>query len=673
MNTLPARDTPRGWLLLLVVCVLVIDSSAGFAQGRPRDLTEVSIEDLMDIQVTSASRKEQHAGDVAAAIFVITREDIRRSGMTTIPDLLRLAPGVQVAQINSNKWAVSVRGFNGLFANKLLVLVDGRSLYSRLFSGVLWDAEGLMLDDIERIEVIRGPGAAMWGANAVNGVINIIRRTAADTQGGLVRIEGGRSAKQGAVRYGGTAGATPYRVYAQWTGRNESLLASGARANDASESIRTGFRADWTTDPGALTLEGAFTAGRSRALWPNLDPQTAVRNPIRDDLSNAQGGHLLGRWTHKRSSGASLQIQSFADVAARQEPVVDYRRRVFDVDTQYQFPIGAKHDLVAGAGYRFIAERFAGSVGFSLTPPEDSSSLFSGFVQDEIALFGNRLAVTLGSQVQYDSDSGAGLQPTARVMWKPRSGQRVWAATSRALRTPSLTDQGIRLVYPPVPTSSGLPLTVTLLGNPAAETETLVDLEAGYRVEIGTGSIDVTGFVGRYDHLRTQEPSAPVVQFVPSRRILAVTQFGNRLEATTRGLEVAGHWAPVRLWRLDGSYTTFHLTPHLAEGSLDPLAASEDGSAPNAQWQLRSVLSPGSRATLSVALFHVGPLEQLQVAAYTRADITAEWRFNHGLSAMVIGQNLLDAAHAEFAGAGTLLMATQVPRSVSLQLRWTSR
>ena len=463
-------------------------------------------------------------------------------------------------------------------------------------------------------------------------------------------------------------------MYAQWTGRDESLIAPGTRANDASESLRTGFRADWTTEPGALTMEGAFTAGRSRALWPNLDPQTAARNPTRDDPSSTQGGHLLGRWTHKRPGGASLQIQSFADVAARQEPVVDYRRRMFDVDTQYQFALGANHDLVAGGGYRFIAERFDGTVGFSLAPPENSSSLFSAFLQDEIALFGNRLAVTLGSQVQHDSDSGAGVQPTARVLWKVRPRQRLWAAASRALRTPSLVDRGLQLDYPPVPTATGLPLVVMARGNPAARTETFVDTEVGYRVEIGTtASIDVTGFMGRYEHLRTQEPSAPVVQFVPARRIVAVTQFGNQLEATTRGLEVAGHWAPIPAWRLDGSYTTFDLTPHLAAGSRDPSAASEDGSAAKAQWQLRSVLSPGSRATVSVALFHVGPLEQLQVAAYTRADITAEWRFNRGLSAMAIGQNLFDAAHIEFGGAGTLLLATQVPRSVSLQLRWTFR
>jgi iron complex outermembrane receptor protein len=649
-------------------------ASDGLAQVTPQDLAQVTLEDLMNIEITSASRKEQHATDVAAPVFVITRDDIRRSGMTTIPDVLRLVPGVDVAQINSNKWAVSVRGFNGLYANTLLVLVDGRSVYNRLFSGVLWDVEDLMLDDIDRIEVIRGPGAAVWGANAVNGVINIVTRATPDTQGGLVRVDGGRSGEQGAVRYGGTLGAASYRLYSQWTRRDQSLIVPGTRANDASHSVTMGFRTDWTARPGALMLQGDYTAGQARALWPNLNPQTAASGPIANDPSDTQGGHLLARWTHTRVSGASMQIQSFVDIAGRQEPVGIYHRHAVDVDTQFRVPLGAHQDLVAGAGYRFIDEKFAGGAGFSLTPAEGDSSLVTAFLQDEIGLFGNRLAVTLGSQVQYDSDSGAGVQPTARVMWKGLPRQRLWAATSRALRTPSLQDRGIRVDYPAVPSASGLPLFVSVLGNPAAETSTLVDTEAGYRLEVTpAASIDVTGFIGRYDHLQTQEPAAPVVLFVPSPRIVVTSQFGNHLTATTRGLEVAGHWTLVPAWRLDGSYSAFHLTPGLAATSHDPSAAAEDGSAPRSMWQLRSSYSPGPRVTLNLAIFRTGSLDQLHVDAYTRADVTAEWRFTGRVSVMAIGQNLFDPAHAEFAGAGSLLMATQVPRSVSLRLRWTFR
>jgi iron complex outermembrane receptor protein len=655
--------------LPLTLFVLGAVPVPGLTQGRVPDLIEMSIEELMKIEVTSVSRKEQRAADVAAAIFVLTHDEIHRSGMTTIPDLLRLVPGVEVAQINSNKWAVTIRGFNSLNANKLLVLIDGRSLYNRIFGGVVWDIEDLMLDDVERIEVIRGPSAATWGANAVNGVINIITKGAADTQGLLVRAEGGRSGELGAIRYGGTLGSASYRLFSQWTGRNQSLLAPGTRANDASHSTTTGLRADWTTQPDTFVFEGAFTAGQTRALWFNLDPQTFALEPISHETSDAQSGYLLGRYTRTRASGASLQVQSFMDVSRRQETVANYGRQVFDLDTQYRMVIGARQDLVAGVGYRSSRESLAGRFGISLAPAEDSSSLLTAFAQDEIALFGNRLMVTLGTQLQYVAVSGVGVQPTARVMWKARPSHRLWAATSRAIRTPALIESGLRLTFPPVPTDSGLPLVVTVTGSPGAEAENLVDAEAGYRFEIGTTvSIDVTGYVGRYTHLRTLEPGAPSVEFVPSPRILVTSHFSNLVEATTRGFEIAARWTPVAAWRLDASYTAVHVIPNLATATQDP---STDGSAPRAQWQVRSAFSPDTHATVNVAIFHVGRLEQLQVDGYTRADLSAEWRFTRGLSVMAIGQNLLDEAHPEFPGATSFLLGTQVPRSASLRVRWT--
>jgi iron complex outermembrane receptor protein len=650
---------------------LVVVSGPVYAQGRALDLGQMSIEDLMNVEVTSASRKEQRAADVAAAVFVISHEDIRRSGMSTIPDLLRLAPGVDVAQINANKWAVSVRGFNGLYANKLLVLIDGRSTYNRMFSGVFWDSEDLMFDDVDRIEVIRGPGAALWGANAVNGVINIVTKGAVDTQGGLARADIGRVSEQGAVRYGGVVGVTRYRVYSQWTGREQSLLTPDTPAPDESHSVTTGFRADRPTSSGALTLEGDLAMGQVHALWPNLDPRFVAQGPLATDATDTRGGHLLGRWTRTDASGASLQIQSFVDIEGRNEPVGRYDRRAFDIDTQYHTTLGARHDLVSGAGYRVSSDTFVGGAGLSLTPADDKSYLLSAFVQDEVALFSRRLAITLGSQVQYDSDSGAGVQPTARALWKAWPHQRLWAATSRALRTPSLYERRMRLDFLPVPGPGGLPLYVTARGNPAAETESLVDVEGGYRLEVGTSaSIDVTGFAGRYDHLRTQEPADPVVLFVPAPHAFVASQFGNLLQATTRGLEIAGHWTPVPALRFDASYSAFRVTPQLAATSHDPSAGAEDGSAPRTQWQWRSTFSPVSRAMVSGAIFYVGPLERDGVSAYTRVDLSGEWRLTHRLSATLTGQNLLDPAHAESSGVGALLLATQVPRSASARLRW---
>jgi iron complex outermembrane recepter protein len=657
---------------MFVPLVFLATPSHALAQGDPQGLSQVPIEDLMNIEITSASRKQEHAADVAAAVYVITHDDIRRSGMTTIPDLFRLAPGIDVAQINSNQWAVSTRGFNGLYAAKLLVLVDGRSLYNRFFSGVLWTTEDLMLDDIDRIEVIRGPGAAAWGANAVNGVINVITKSAGDTQGALVRVDAGGEGTQIAARYGGALGITRYRLFAQWTRRDQSLIIPGTGANDASQTVTTGFRADRTSRRDAFTLEGAISANQARSLWTALDPETAAREPISKSLSGGIEAHVLSRWTRTRDSGASLQLQSFVELAGRHEPLAEYHRTVVDVSALHHTVLAGRHDLVAGAGYRLSDEYVEGSIGFSLTPADNVVSLLTGFVQDDIALFGSRLTVSFGSQVQYDSNSGAGAQPTARVMWMGLPHQRVWAATSRALRTPSLSDQGIRLDLPPISSAGGLPVFVTVLGNPAAKTETLVDAEAGYRLAFApTAAIDVTGFVGRYADLQTQEYEAPVVTFVPSPRVLVTSKLDNELEATTRGFEVSGYWSPVQAWRLDGSFTAFHVTPHLGAASQDPSAGTTDASAPRTQWQVQSAWSPGTRATLNVSIFHVGSIERLNIGAYTRADVTAEWRFNSRLSVMAIGQNLFDAAHAEFGGLELLHLATQVPRSASLRLRWT--
>ena len=656
---------------LLAVLLSATWPAPALAQTRPQNLASASLEDLMNIEITSASRKEERAADVAAAVYVITQADIQRSGMTALPDLLRLVPGVDVAQINSNNWAVSVRGFNSLYANKLLVLVDGRSLYNRIFSGVLWNTEDLMLDDVERIEVIRGPGAAVWGANAVNGVINIVTKSSADTRGGLVRVDGGSFQSQGAARYGGTLGSGAYRVYSQWTGNDTSLTAPGLHANDASHSLTTGFRTDWSKQPGTFIVEGSFTAGQARVLWPNLDPQTVRLDPIADTPSDTQGGHLLGRWTRSEANGASLQVQSFLEIASRQEPVGDYDRHLVGVDTQYHRSLSARHDLVAGAGFRWVDEKFAGHTGFALNPAEGVSRLVTAFAQDEVHLAGNRVSVMLGAQIQHDTDIGTDVQPTARVLWRVTDGQRLWAAASRAVRTPSLEERGISIDYPPVAGPGNLPLIITSRGNPSARTENFVDAEGGYRLEIGrAASVDATGFTGRYHNLATQEPTAPVFALAPSPHVTAGVEIGNLLEADTRGVEVASHWSPVAVWRVDGSYTFFRIYPHPATASLDPRSAAYDGNAPRHQWQLRSGFSIGRRGTLDAMLLHVGPLEQTGISAYTRADVRTEWRLTERLSAIAVGQNLLDAAHFEIAGSGTFLMATQIPRSVSVRLRW---
>jgi iron complex outermembrane receptor protein len=648
------------------------------AQGtKPApDLARATIEDLMNLQITSASRKEQRLGDVPAAVYVITQDDIRRSGMTTVPELLRLVPGVQVARINANKWAVSVRGFNGLYSNKLLVLVDGRSVYNRLFSGVLWDSEDVVLDDVDRIEVIRGPGGAVWGANAVNGVINIVTKTAADTKGALVRVGGGTfDSAQALARYGGSFGRTAYRVYSQWTAHGDSPLAPHVTADDDWRRATVGGRAEWTAGPRTFTLDARATRGQAKALWLNFDPAPSPNRPVVvDTASTMNGGTVLARWTHTRDSGASVQIQSVLDLDHRDEPVGNYHRRTGDVGLQYHAAVGARHDVVAGAGYRVMHEEFAGRNGYRLTPEASTDSLFNAFAQDEIAMAADRLHVTLGARAERDDLTGWGVQPTARVTWDvvPQR-QRLWAATSRALRTPSLVERGVRLDYPPVPDADGpLPVRPSVLGSPDARSEEFADAEAGYRLTLGpVATIAVTGFVGRYQHLSTNEPLPPSVVFGSTGPyVSAPFVYANLLGANTKGLEIDAHWTPVSWWRLDAGYTAFQLMPHPDPASQDARAAIYDGDAPGQQWQLQSGLSLGRRAEANVAVFHVGALKGLGVPACTRADARFEWKLTGSLSAVAAGQNLFHRAHAEFTGTGANAIATTVPRSVRLQLRW---
>jgi iron complex outermembrane receptor protein len=654
-----------GWLLFTARPVQ--------GQTRPPDLALATIEDLMNIEVTSASRKEQRAEEVPAAIYVITQDDIRRSGMTTIPDLLRLVPGVQVAQINANKWAVSVRGFNSLYSTKLLVLVDGRSIYNPLFATVLWDTEDLLLEDVERIEVIRGPGAAIWGANAVNGVINILTRRSADTQGLLVRTGvQAPGAADAAVRFGGTAAAGTYRVYAQAASHAGTVLADGAGANDRWRTLTAGVRGDWTSGADSYFLQADTTAGRQRPLWLNLDPATVASSYISPNaVSETEAGHVLGRWQRALPDHAALQLQSFADFAHRREAIGEYDRRTFDLDAEYHVKAGSRHDLVLGGGYRSISESMIGDGGYVFTPDRARTTLVNAFAQDEIALAANRVAVTLGAKFEHDTLSGSGLQPTARLLWNVAPKQHVWTAVSRALRTPSFIDRGLQVVFPPVPQADGSVLVQGAHGNPAIGDERLVSAEGGYRVNVSSAaSLDVALFSGRYDGLMVYEPQPVLLTRASALTVVRVeTQSQNILKASTRGIEISGRVKLTDAWQADGAVSTFHFSPD-ANGSRASWVAAYDGHVPAYQWRGHSAWSLGPRAQADLAVFRVGPIVQMGMPAYTRADARFELKISSGISAILTGQNLLDPMHPEFVGNDTNIAATLVPRSGSVRLTW---
>jgi iron complex outermembrane receptor protein len=660
----------KSTLSTLIAALLVTGSTVHVraqATSTPQDLTRVSIEDLMKIEITSAAKKEQRADEVPAAVSVITQEDIRRSGIRTLPELFRLVPGVQVAQLTSSNWAVSIRGFNDQYSNKLLVLIDGRSIYQRVFSGVFWDAEDLVLDDIDRIEVIRGPGAAVWGANAVNGVINIVTKSAKDSQGTLVRLSGGAFDRaQATARYGGSFRRGAYRVYSQWTARGDTKLADGT-PDDKWNVLTNGVRVDWARGANEWTMDGSVRTGDGHTTWkfpgvsvPDVAPRTDVESSFRT-------GNVLGRWTHREDNGSSLQVQSTVGILRRIDFATSDENN-FDAEVQYHRKLGRRQDVVTGGGYRFVKSTTGTNFSVSFDPPSLETVVTNVFVQDEVALT-DRLRLTLGTKLEHETFSGWGLQPNVRLMWTPANRQHIWMGASRALRTPSLADLVLRLNAVVVP-GEPVPIIIGALGNPQYRAEELLEAEAGYRLEIGSAVFfDVTAFRGHYNGLPTSEPLAPVFETTPGPpHVFLASRLQNLLQADTTGVEIAAHVSPVPGWRVDASYSTFHLTPHPDASSMDPAAATFDGNAPDHQWQVHSSVALGPRTEVDGTLFHTGAITSLVVPAYTRADVRVEVRLTGRLSAVAAGRNLFDSTHAEY--TSNVLVATRVPRSANVSLTW---
>jgi iron complex outermembrane receptor protein len=574
-----------------------------------------------------------------------------------------------VAQVNANKWAVSARGFNDLFSNKLLVLIDGRSIYTHAFSGVLWDGEDMLLQDIDRIEVIRGAGGAVWGANAVNGVINIVTKSAADTKGTTVAASAGTLERdQASVRHGGSLGGVAYRVFTQWSDYAASRDLAGAPADDRWNSLATGVRADWSRGGDAVMAQGSFTTGQSRPHWKQLFGPSPAVAPSSTGVSDVSTSTVMGRWVHTQSDGSLLQVQAFSSIRMRDETTLWSRENTRDVELQYQTAFATHHDLVFGGGFRDA--NLETRATFSLDIPSSRHIVLNLFVQDEIAV-GRRVKLTLGSKLERDNLAGWGALPSARVMVNVTpTTQRAWAAVSRARRTPSSAELGMRVNFAAIP-GDGIPLVFGLVGNPRFQSEQLTEVEGGYRFQIGsTTAFDVTVFRGSYAHLSTQEPIAPSFQPSPEPHLLLATQYSNLLSANTAGVEIAGHWTPAGWWRLDGSYSGFHVASRVDAASLDPSGPEFDANAPQHQWQLHSSLWPTPRLQVDSSLYHVGRLRQIGAAAYTRADARVEVKISQRLSVIATGRNLFDPGHSEFPSVILPVVNTFVPRGGNVSLSW---
>lgn len=509
---------------------------------------------------------------------------------------------------------------------------------------------------------------AVWGANAVNGVINVITRSAAATQGLALEASVGtfQRARAG-VRYGGTAGATAYRVFTQWSGYDQGAQVAAVPFDDRWHSSTSGARVDWSRGADAVLAQAHFTANTTRAGWKVLPGLVPGIQPVTDGVSRAAEASVLGRWTRTRAAGGVLLVQGFYTATHRDETITDLWERISDVDAQYEMTLGARHGLVLGGGYRHVGVSVQDSFTVHIGP--DQTNTFNTFLQDQIVIRPN-VMLTLGARLEHDTFGGWDVSPSARVMWEATRGHHLWGSVSRTRRTPALTDRDFRINLGVLP-GPGLPIVFGYSSNPEYASERLVQAEAGYRVRIGPrASVDTTVFTGSYHGLPTNEPMTPTVATTPApTHLLAGVRVANLLDARSSGVEVQAEWSPLAQWQLSASYSRLHVTARVDQASLDRIAAGTDGNAPAHQWQLRSTASLRPGLEIGGSIVRVGALRRLGVPAYTRVDARAQFRLNRHLTLAALGQNLASAQHEEFA-TEILYLTSGMPRSARLDLRW---
>ncbi len=657
--------------LALVISSMV---SASKAQTTP-DLSDISLDTLANTEITSVSRKEEKLSEAAAAVFVITSEDIRRSGLTSIPELLRMVPGITVAQIDANNWAITARGFNEVLADKLLVLIDGRTVYDPLSSGVYWDVQDTVIEDIDRIEVIRGPGATLWGANAVNGVVNIITRKAKDTQGTLVTAIGGdQEGEVAAIRYGGAIGDRGYyRIFTKYSNQDAYDQASGQEASDSWHLFHTGFRTDWNLSTGNdLTVQGDVYNGNGGQSVPGLLSLSPPTLGDADSRTFMSGGNLLGRWHHESSTHLDTTFQMYFERANRHEPLVlNEDRHTIDLDFEQQYKAGERQSLTWGGDYRFAGDHTVGTLNLSFNPAARSTNLYGAFLQDEIVLVPDRLRITLGSKLEHNYYSGFALQPNARMFWDVRSHYGVWMAISRASESSSRFDADIRSNNNAYVNENGTTVLESSFGTPHLPPESVTAYELGQRATVTKWlTLDVSAFYNHYSDRHTQEPAPSFFEADPPPLHLEVpTITASHISGETHGIGAFSQLKPANFWTLFVAYTFFEIHLH-APGSQDTdTAPTSEGSTPRHAYQLRSEINLPHKLQFDSAAYYVGALHDPEIPSYTRVDARLGWQASEHVEISLVGQNLLSPHHFEF-GSGGLVNATEISRTAYGKFTW---
>jgi iron complex outermembrane receptor protein len=664
----------RGCLSLLLGLILAIPA---WPQQQPPDLTEMSLEDLLNIEVTSASKKEQRLSHVAAAIFVITQDDIQHSGATSIPDVLRMVPGVDVAQIDANHWAISIRGFNATYANKVLVMIDGRSVYSDSFSGVFWDQQDVPLEDIDRVEVIRGPGGTVWGANAVNGVINIITKDTRETHGGLISAGGGtQTAANTLLQYGAAAGSRgSYRVFGHYFDVVNSATPGGQSATDGWHGLHGGFRTDWDlSQTDTLSVQGDLmrTGGGENvyAIFPNIPLATNLNEPVTNSV-----GDIMARWEHKLANGSHTSLQVYYNYVHRfGDEGVDQHSRTIDVEFQHHLSIAMRHDIVWGLDYRVDDISLVGTTAYSyqFDPSHRLDNLATGFLQDEIAIT-KSFFLTLGSKFEHNAYTGFEYEPSAQMVWTPSVRQTLWASASRAIRQPAMLDTNSQFnigLFQLGGSDFGI---ATLSGDQHPQSEKLWDYETGYRNQIGKRlSVDLTGFLSYYRNLETFEPQDPFSVNSEQPHLVIPEMFAFNAHGRDYGAEIFVKWDASSRLRISAGYSFLNMSTTPDASAIGSTVFVPPADSPRHQIQVRSQLKLWRNLDWDASASWTSALANVPfyyVPDYTRVDSQLTWHAGESLKFSVVGQNLTSPRHIEF--ADTLgINGTLVSRSLFAKVQW---
>lgn len=675
------RRVSARWVLCALAVGGMLACGASPLLGAPKTIPEnnlksLSLEDLGNIEVTTASKEPAEVWQTPDAIYVLTHEDIRRSGVTSVPDALRLVPGVNVERVSGDRnWVVAIRGLGDQFSKYIQVLIDGRSVYTPLFGGVFWTIDNVMLEDVDRIEVIRGSGGTIWGDNAINGIINIITKSSGETQGTLLAVGGGNVDQgTGSLRYGGKSHGLNFRVYGMGFARSAEFHQPGQPNYDWSRLGQAGIRSDWKQGRDEVTVQGDAYLGKlgDAQVIPSFNP---VANAISYASTNTAGGNILGRWRRDLGNHSDFYLQAYWSIDRRLGPNFGEMRNNFDIDFLHRTPPTKYQQFTYGLGMRISpssVQQTNQTLGFS--PAQKTDTVFSGFLQEEIHLVPGKLSLTAGTKLENNSYTGFEYQPNGRLLWTPTPTTTIWLAASRAVRIPDRVDDDINDYVLPVTSPV---IYAAVVGNKDLRAERLVSFELGYRALVHRRFyIDFAGFHNQYHDLIAQGPitlpTMPPPPQLPAGALLLQLQYQNGIRGNTDGGEIGPDWQPTSWWQLKAAYSYLHV--HLGyqpafRDAMNVTLTTLHGSSPNSQAVLRSLINLPHKFELDQTIRFVGTLPAQQVKAYVTGDLRAGYHNSRGLDISVTGENLFQPHHAEFGitpGPNVL-----IKRSIYAKLTWT--